>query len=371
MNHNKKLVFLCGARDFHAMDWYKSAKELMKDQEVIILTDLIAGEGFKKLVGSDDKVERLLILDKVLFKKPSRIGNLWRNILKLFVLPTQVLLLKRYAKRNPDAVYHAHSMYYLWLAWLGKVPFVGTPQGSDILIKPFRSKMFKFLSAKAMNAAKAITVDSVSMQEKALEFSGVKPLIIQNGIDILSLESCQLSLNGKSGRTIDLLSIRGFAPLYRLKEIVEARNSSPSIKNLPISFIYPFYEDQYKSLVVSKMNQKDLDRGRVNRNEMYQLMFDARLVVSIPISDSSPRSVYESIFCGCAVAIVYNKYYDILPQCMRDRIIIVNIENENWLKDAIEKSKIITQIEYVPSQNALELFDQRLSFKQVEQLLYI
>ena len=41
------LVFLCGARDFHAMDWYRRAKELLPEADTCILTDLIAAEGFK------------------------------------------------------------------------------------------------------------------------------------------------------------------------------------------------------------------------------------------------------------------------------------------------------------------------------------
>jgi hypothetical protein len=35
----KKLVFLCGARDFHAMDWYRSAIALIPDAEISIVTD--------------------------------------------------------------------------------------------------------------------------------------------------------------------------------------------------------------------------------------------------------------------------------------------------------------------------------------------
>ena len=53
---SNQLVFLCGARDFHAMDWYKSAKELLPEKDVFILTDLIEGEGFKKLINENDKV---------------------------------------------------------------------------------------------------------------------------------------------------------------------------------------------------------------------------------------------------------------------------------------------------------------------------
>ena len=47
----KNLVFLCGARDFHAMDWYKRSLEELNNINIYILTDLIEGENFQKLIG--------------------------------------------------------------------------------------------------------------------------------------------------------------------------------------------------------------------------------------------------------------------------------------------------------------------------------
>ena len=64
-----QIVFLCGARDFHAFDWYKSALKANIQPIPIILTDLIAGEGFKRLVDSDDTVLKLLILDLLSYIK--------------------------------------------------------------------------------------------------------------------------------------------------------------------------------------------------------------------------------------------------------------------------------------------------------------
>ena len=242
----KKLVFLCGARDFHAIDWYRSSLEQLPKENVSILTDLISGEGFKKIVTEKDTIHSLLILDKFLFKGQSYLGNLWRNILKLLVLPTQIILLKRFAKKNPNSTYHAHSMYYLWLAAGAGVEFIGTPQGSDLLVKPFRSKIYKTLSIWAMRAAKNITVDSVKMRDKAFEIANITPEIIQNGIDVKSIE---VFLNSQSNNQIvrnKLLSIRGMTPLYRIEEILSARDYSNKSKDFPISLIYPFYEKEYK-----------------------------------------------------------------------------------------------------------------------------
>ena len=93
------------------------------------------------------------------------------------------------------------------------------------------------------------------------------------------------------------------------------------------------------------------------------------LVVSVPSSDSSPRSVYEAIFCNSIVAITYQKYYDNLPECMQSRIIIVNMQNRDWLKLAFDKALHIKKKDFRPTSEALELFDQKKSFNKKLQIL--
>ena len=365
-----KLVFLCGARDFHAMDWYRSALTLLPNRDVCILTDLIAGEQFKKLINDDDKVYKLLILDKFLLPKQSQLGNIWRNLIKLTVFPVQVLLIRKFSKSNPNSVYHAHSMYYLWLAWAANVPFVGTPQGSDILIKPYRSRLYKYFSKKSIIAAKAVTVDSLAMKEGIKSISGIDAYIIQNGIDMESILKNMEEINSQKHRRDKLLSIRGFTDLYRIKTLLENRNNSKQNSLTPITFIYPFHDDTYKNEVYSLIKNYDTDLGRVDRAKMYELLIQSKLVLSIPYSDSSPRSVYEAIFCGCAVAITYNPYYEDLPECMKSRIIIVDLEDKEWFDKAVLKSNKIIKTEYEPSEEAIKLYNQKLSFKLIEKLLF-
>lgn len=337
-----RLVFLCGARDFHAMDWYFSAKEVLPNERIDILTDLIAGEGFKKIISEDDEYSKLLILDRFLFKKQSKLGGLWRNVLKLLVLPIQVSKVKKYNRKNPNSIYYAHSMYYLWLAHFAKVRFIGTPQGSDILVKPFKSKIYRYLSKVSLKSAMQITVDSKQMQDKAFEISGVRPKIVQNGIDLAEIN------NGGNYDRNTILSIRGMAPLYRLTDLLEGRNSSETYSTKPITFIYPFYEEEYLEISKKLSIKNDSFVGRLAREEMYSLLQRTQVLFSIPISDSSPRSVYEGIFCGCVVIITYNPYYEMLPECMKRRIVICNLEDENWFESAVNKAIEISQTDYVP-----------------------
>tara|TARA_B100000795_G_C22799743_1_gene441215 strand:+ start:2043 stop:3134 length:1092 start_codon:yes stop_codon:yes gene_type:complete len=363
MQH-KQIVFLCGARDYHAMDWYNSAKDILPSRKILVLTDLIEGEGFNKIVKEGDAIHKLLILDKFLFKKQSSFGNLWRNLLKIICLPIQVVLLKKFARKFPESIYHAHAMYYLFLAWAANIEYIGTPQGSDVLVRPYKSKLYKLFAIKALKSAKGITVDSVSMKNNIKKLSGVNSVIVQNGIDVKTIlvQSPYHVIRDK------VLSIRGFTDLYRINEIFQARKSI--LKELEIHFIYPFHDDSYKERIAKNFNKVDKDYGRVTRNEMYELLHSSKLVISIPKSDSSPRSVYEAIFCGCSVAVTYNPYLDILPKCMKARIIVVDLDNENWLKEAIKQSEKITAIKYYPSEQAIKIFDQKESLKTISNLFY-
>lgn len=359
----EELVFLCGARDFHAIDWYRSALSIIDNKKISIVTDLIAGEGFEKLVTEKDDIHKLIILDSFLFPNQSRLGDLWRNVIKFVVMPFQVILLRNFSKTKPKAIYYAHSMYYIWLAWLAKIPFVGTPQGSDILVKPYRSRIYRWLSKKAMRAAKYITVDSEKMKNGVFEISEVQARIIQNGIDVDSIER-EVKKNKEAERK-KIVSIRGFTPLYRINDILKARNTSLILSD--ITLIYPFYDESYMNLSLLRPNDENM--GSLSKTDLFCILNQTKLVFSIPISDSSPRSVYESIFCGAAVAISYNMYYESLPECMKSRIIILDFNNPGWFDDAINKANIIIKTSYTPSREALNLFDQRESFKKVAKLI--
>lgn len=364
----REIVFLCGARDFHAMDWYRSAEEILPKNRLSILTDLIAGESFKKIITEKDNVQKLLIIDRFLFKNQSRTGDIWRNIVKLLVLPIQVFLLKRHSKKsNIPVIYYAHSMYYIWLAYLANVKFIGTPQGSDILVKPFKSKFYRFLSKKSLRAAEFITVDSEKMKTKCEEISSTTPFIIQNGIDMRSIQNFyqkKISIKEKSKRD-KITSIRGYTELYRIKEILLSRGN----REIPITFIYPFYDSEYKKEVKEYLIDSDVDLGRLDRFKMYKLFHESQMIISIPSSDSSPRSVYEAIFCGSPVCITHHPYYDSLPDCIKERIVLVDLNDKNWFIFALEKAKVIAKNEFSPSQEAIDLFDQRKSFKIILKLI--
>lgn len=361
----KKIIFVGNARDFHAMDWYRTIKKVCVGRDIIFATDLVCSEGHTKLVTDNDSLAHLYNIDHLLFSNQSHVGNIWRNIVKVLVFPIQVKRLKQLAAKHPSAVYHAHTMYYLFVCWLARLKYIGSPQGDEILIRPYRSRLYKYFAVKSLKASDHLIVDSVNLKKGILSLSGKDASVIQYGIDV---EVIKKNVDTSEKRT-KVASIRALYPLYRISEILDARNRYD--KNFPITLFYPFWEDAYKEKIVTALNSGDSNLGRIPKKEdMFKVLSSVLLAISIPESDSSPRSVYESIFCGCCVAVTYNPWIESLPECMRSRVIVVDINDNLWLEKAIKQAKEITKEPFNPSEKALNLFDQERSMKQVADHFY-
>jgi hypothetical protein len=346
------------------MDWYRTIKKVCSHRKIIFATDLIESEGHLKMVREDDNLISLYNIDWLLFKKQTSMGNLWRNIVKFLVSPVQILKIKSIEKKYPSAIFHAHTMYYMFLCWLARIKFIGTPQGSEVLVRPDRSSIYKYFACKSLKAANYVIVDSINLQNKIRGLCGKDAVVIQNGIDVSSILA---KVNNKIERS-GVVSIRAMYPLYRIDEILATRANSKLKPSL--TFIYPFWENKYKQMIISKLDPSDLNLGRLSKDKMYELFSSAVLAISIPKSDSSPRSVYEAVFCGCCVAVTYSPWIESLPLCMKSRLLIVDLKDEGWLDKAIEHAYSITKEPYKPSQMALNLFDQEKTIKTVVDLLY-
>jgi len=359
------VIILGNARCYHTMDWYRTIRSVCDNDNVLFATDLIQSEGHTLIAEDADKIISLFNIDRYLFSGQSKRVNLWRNFIKLLVAPAQVFFVKNLNRKYPDSLIHAHTMYYMFLCWVARVDFVGTPQGSEVLVRPQRSALYKFFAARALSAAKSITVDSKNMSDRVKELCGKDCFIFQNGVDTKAIYDV-LDLEISRSRVV---SFRGISPLYRTKEIAEAKGLLKSEVNL--DYIYPLWEEDYKDEVEAISKSTDCFLGRVDRNTMYRIFNESILAISIPKSDSSPRSVYEAIFCGCIVAVTYNSWIDVLPSCMRKRLFIVDLANDRWLEDALEYAKKNVTDRYVPSEEALNLFDQFRSVEKLVNNLYI
>lgn len=357
-NSGLQVLFLGNGRCYHTMDWFRSAQRLQPEPAPVIVTDLIEGESFVRLVQPDDRVERLLVVDGLLFRRQSRLGDIWRNLIKLLLLPLQALLLRRVVRKYPSPVVHAHSTYYIAMARASGCRYVATPQGSEVLARPYRSRFYRAFARYAFARAARITVDSVAMQRCLRELFGFESTIVQNGIDIDAMRDTGVAAPARER----IVSMRGIVPNYQIDLLLDARNRT--LPDMPIDFCYPFDGEEYRREIADRFITTDRDLGRLSRPDLYQLLRSTLLVVSIPLSDSSPRSVYEAIFSGCMVAAADGAWIHQLPACMQARVMIVNLHSETWLRDAVDNAKNRIVEPYVPSREALEMFDQKLSMQK-------
>jgi len=202
------------------------------------------------------------------------------------------------------------------------------------------------------------------MKNKIFELSGVTASVVQNGIDTTAILNSSNSVTSRD----KISSIRGMAPLYNIDKILATRNlTSP---DLGINFIFPFIASDYYDSIKKQFIQNDNVIGRLSRNEMYSFLSQSLLTISIPSSDSSPRSVYEAIFAGSFVAILENEYIKMLTPCMLNRVIFIDLSDESWLDTAIRYAKNHSHLTYHPSPEALDRFDQYRSLYNATDLLY-
>lgn len=360
----KDITIVGNARCYHTMDWFRTIQSLAEPgRRIEFVTDLVDSESHTVLVRPDDPIIDLYNVDWLLMRRQSRFGNVWRNAVKLCFAPVQAWKLKRYDRGNPGKVYHAHTMYYLFVCWMAGVPFVGTPQGSEVLVRPFRSRFYRAMATASLRAARMVTVDSAAMQEGIRRLSGVEAVIIQNGVEPERLASYRRNRD----RPV-VLSLRGLTDLYRIEAILRAREASATKPDL--AFIYPFWDDDYKAVLAPLVRPQDRDLGRLDKDAMYALLGSTKLAISVPRSDSSPRSVYESIFAGACVAATHGAWYDALPACMKSRIFIVDLDRADWLDEAMRFADDRQGEEYVPSEQAKEQFSQERSMRRAIQTLY-
>ena len=357
------ITFVGNARCYHTMDWYRTVRHIVDGRvPVNFLTDLVDSEDHCILVSDTDRIGHLVIVDRFLFPTQSKMGGKWRNFVKLAFVPLQALALRKYYVSHRSHIFHAHTMYYFLVCWVAGVPFIGTPQGSEVLVRPFRSKSYRDMAKRLLAAARLVTVDSIAMRDGVARLAGIGAVVIQNGIDVAAAVP-----KGDRPRT-RIVSIRGMTDLYRIIEIVASRNKFATDTKLDL--IYPFWDVEYRASAEALLREGDVDHARIERAQMYELLQSAIMAVSVPQSDSSPRSVYEAIFAGTAVATVAASWIDALPACMRSRLIIVDLNDPAWFAKALDRARVIVASAYVPSRAAVQTFSQEHSIRKAVGLLY-
>jgi glycosyltransferase involved in cell wall biosynthesis len=374
-----KILYLASSSDFHIDLW---TQYFTKHHSVFLFSDketYVKDQPFEAVSvnHSAGLLGGILNFFKVGSKKIYQINKLISARYYAFKIDTLI-------ESEKIDVVHAHSLYYGYVASFlnSQVPVIFTPMGSDIIIHAQENVIYKYMAHRAFHCASVITGDSLLKQKKGYKV-GAKTeqnYIIQNGVDSSIFYPKANTLKQDFHVGVDeflIFSPRAITPLYNIDIILDAlfklKESNHRFKCMfSFSFGGEYYSKLKKKVTTLGLEDYVIWLGSVKYEDM-QLYYNASdLVISVPSSDSSPKSVYEAMFCGKPIIISNLEWsHELLDEL--ECVCRVDVRNSDQLFDSIKR------IIYDPifagkiSKNSLQLvhkfFDYEVNMKKMERIM--
>lgn len=240
---------------------------------------------------------------------------------KLLQTIETILKVRRLTKKLEIDIVHCLGMRYAFcLPFIKAKKKVVENSGTDILIWPKKVFALRYLYKFLYKFADGVTQDYKLVQELAIKYGA--PIkyneVIELGIDFdvfnLNIEKqiARKRLNIKNEKMV--FSPRGFDKIYSIDTIIK---SIPFVKKVFPNVRYVFCNhldnsgSEYKQLAEElQVRENIIFTGFLdNEKDVPYYYTDADVVVSVPLSDCSPRSVYEAMACGTPVIISELPWY--------------------------------------------------------------
>lgn len=372
------ILFIGSRSDWHVDLW---AKYFTKNNQVYLFSDkedYLLNQAYQNItiIESEGLFGRILNLFKFESHK-------WHQFNKLVSVNIYARKLDAIIEKYNIDIVHAHSLYYGYLASFIKegTPVVFTPMGSDVILHAQNSRVYRYMALGAFKRANIVTGDSLLLQKQGYKVGAKSSnnYVIQNGVD--SAIFCQKSNNLRryysvSDDEVLIFSPRAITPLYNIDIILEAIygliNTGCKLKCM-LSFAFG---DEYSEQLRRQARDLGIEDnilwlGYLSYEDMAKHYNAADIVVSVPSSDSSPKSVYEAMFCKKPVVVSDLQWsYELLDE---DCIVRVGVRDSEQLTVAI--NKIVTNTEYAQNlaSNALLIarknFDYKNNMKKMENIM--
>lgn len=222
-------------------------------------------------------------------------GGNWRVIL-------QYLKVKALIKQIDPSVLHAlyATSYGFVGALVGFKRFIVTPLGTDILISPNNSAMYRFILRFVFKRAKVITTMAPHMTDAMLRL-GVDEQKIKEIIFGINTSVFNLSKHKVSESEFLITSIRNFEKVYNIPHFLRAlaivKNQIPNLKVKLVG------DGSLKQQLIQLSSELKIDDvvtflGKVPQTEVVQILSEARIAVTTSLSDGNSLSLLESMACG-------------------------------------------------------------------------
>jgi L-malate glycosyltransferase len=222
-------------------------------------------------------------------------GGNWKTLLKYRKVKT---LLKEI---NPD-IFHAlyATSYGITGALCSFHPYIITALGTDILISPKQSKIYRILLKYAFKRADKITVVADHMRAAAIELGAKSEnvLAIPMGVDQVIFNSDNRVL---SKDQFLVVSTRNFEPIYNIPHLLKAiKQVLPEIPNIHVNLLGA---GSLKDELVQMTKDLGIDNyvtfvGKKTQTEMVKFLNESHVFVSLSLSDGNNISLNEGMACG-------------------------------------------------------------------------
>lgn len=281
-------------------------------------------------------------------------------------------------------IVHAHSLYYGFVSSgiRNDIPVVFTPMGSDIIIHAQEHPVYRYMARKAFSRADVVTGDSLLLRKQGYKVGAKQEhnYIVQNGVDTEIFYPKDNDIKNQLGVTREevlIFSPRALTELYNIDVIIKSlallRDAGYKIKCM---FSYAFggeYLRKLKNMVKElSLEGNVIWLGYLEYHEMAEHYNAADIVVSVPSSDSSPKSVYEAMFCKKPVIVSDLEWsYELLSDCKC--LLRVKVRDTDALANGIKYLIDNKSQRDAVASNAYDLahkyFDYYANMKQMEDIM--
>ncbi|TSJ45677.1 glycosyltransferase family 4 protein [Fluviicola chungangensis] len=275
-----KVCFFADSESIHTIRWCNYFKSMGYDVHLISLKSaLIEGISVYPLNMEGIKTS----------------GGNWKTLFKYRAVKKLLKEIK------PDIF---HSLYATSYGITGALcsfhPYIITALGTDILISPKQSRIYRILLRYAFKRTDKITVVAEHMRTAAIEL-GAKPenvLAIPMGVDQLVFNSGNRKL---SEERFEVISTRNFEPIYNIPHLLKAiKLVLPEIPNIHVTLLGA---GSLKEELIRMSKDLGIDQhvtfaGKKTQPEMARLLNQSHVFVSLSLSDGNNISLNEGMACG-------------------------------------------------------------------------
>ena len=221
-------------------------------------------------------------------------GGNWKVLLKFRTV-------RKIVKDISPDIFHAlyATSYGITGSLVGFHPYIITALGSDILLSPKQSKIYRFLLKFAFSKTDLITVmsDQMKMETVKLGVSPAKIITLPFGIDPKMFNAKNRKLDKNK---FVITSTRNFEEVYNIPHLIKAvAKAKEKIPSIQLNLIGTGTQELTLKELVKQLNLDDCVTffGKVPQSKIAEVLNQSHVFVSVSLSDGNNISLNEAMAC--------------------------------------------------------------------------